>query len=149
MNFRPAILKNREKTLEFTRNKFNKIFIQTSGTYNKHLGHTGTPTNFNNNCIKISGFDVVITENVEFARKVLQLEKLFRSYLGSTSHTFPIKLVTKFSPNRPKFTDKKSQVFYTYFYLRPRNTNTFFRNILEIYIFRKYFEHATRRIIFL
>ena len=40
-----------------------------------HLGHTGTPTNVQNNCIKLSGFSV--DEKHFVPRKVLQPENSF------------------------------------------------------------------------
>ena len=42
-------------------NKLSKVFIHVYGTYKQNLGHTGTPTNVQNNCIKLFGFSVDIT----------------------------------------------------------------------------------------
>ena len=81
-------------------NLINKVFIQIPGTHKKHLGHTCTPTAVQNNCIKLSGFGVGITRpflhreitiNISCPRKVLQLRKFFRKFLGPTSHTFSIR----------------------------------------------------------
>ena len=43
----------------------------------KHLGHTGTPTNVKNSCIKLSGFGIDITINIEKTRNILRPEKFF------------------------------------------------------------------------
>ena len=36
--------------------------MKIPGTYKNHLAHTGTPTNVQKNCIKLSDFDVGITK---------------------------------------------------------------------------------------
>ena len=89
----------------------------------KHLCHIGSPTNVQNNCIKSSGFCVDITRlfrhreqrEKNCAEKSSSTRKFVGRFLGPTPHTSSIicrfipgkiKLVTKFSPNIPKFTDK-------------------------------------------
>ena len=144
MNFWPANYEksNREETQKFPPIKVSEVFIQIPGTYeNMLIVHTGIPVNAQNNCIKLSGFGVditriflhrKITRNISCPRKVLQLRKFFRSFLGTISYTSPIihtfiagyiKLVTSFSPNRPKFTDKKTLGVSLYIYniLKMRN----------------------------
>ena len=49
----------------------------------KHLGQTGTPTNVQNNCIKLSGFGVDITKvflHREITRNLSCREKFFNPY---------------------------------------------------------------------
>ena len=51
-----------------------------------HLGHTGTPTNFQNNCIKLSGFSVNITKFLlhrEITRNISGREKFFNPIILS------------------------------------------------------------------
>ena len=48
----------------------------------KHLGHTGRPTNVQNNCIKLSGFGVDITKHFlhrEITRNISCQEKFFNT----------------------------------------------------------------------
>ena len=71
--------------------------MKIPGTYKNHLAHTGTPTNVQKNCIKLSDFDVGITKLLlhrEITRNISCREKLFNPkilwFLGPTSHTSSI-----------------------------------------------------------
>ena len=86
---RNAIKIKRGKIKKFTRNKFSKAFIQILGTYKKHLVHTGTLTNVQNNSIKLSGFGVgitrlflhqEITRNISCREKYLNSDNSFAGY---------------------------------------------------------------------
>ena len=82
----------------------------------KHLGHTGTPTNVQNNCIKLSDFSVDISKlflHREITRK-FDPKILSQVFQDQLQLLLPLSLPLNFwlnktgsevSPNRPKFTD--------------------------------------------
>ena len=58
------------------------------------VGHTDTPANVQNNCLKLPSFDAdttrlflnqVITKNSSNSREAIQPQKFFDSFLGPTS----------------------------------------------------------------
>lgn len=71
-----------------TKDKFKNLFGINLENYSskflahtkKHLGHTVTPTNVQNNCMKLSGFGVDITKlflHREVTRNILRRERFF------------------------------------------------------------------------
>ena len=87
------------------KNSFRIHLVECSSNFlayiSKHLGHTGPPTNFQNNFIILCGFGV--------ERKVLNprtVWQVFRNISHTSSIISALKLGMKFSPNKPNFTDE-------------------------------------------
>ena len=61
LHLRPVILKEikQQKIQEFNRDKYWSKFL---AHIKKHLGHTDTSTNVENNCLKLSGFSADLTK---------------------------------------------------------------------------------------
>ena len=75
----------KDETKEKFKNLLEMNLVKYSSTFlahiKKHLGHTDTPANVQNNCIKLSGFGVDITsffEQREITRSILCREMFFR-----------------------------------------------------------------------
>ena len=68
------------KIQEFTRNIFSKVSSKFLAYIKQYLGHTGTLTNVQNNCIKLSRFGVDITKlfiHWKITRNISCREKFF------------------------------------------------------------------------
>ena len=100
----------------------------------KYLSHTGTPTNFQNNCIKLSGFGddkARVFLHRQITRNILCREEFFntkiRSQVFKTNpsyffHYLPLyfrlnKTGNEVFPKRQKFTDKIASGVLLFIYI--------------------------------
>ena len=114
MNFCPAILEKKEIRTKFKNlpginlMKYSSKFL---AHIKKHLCHTGKPANIKNNCIKLSGFGVDMTQNSHFStpgnnekhsvpRKILQPENSFTGFLDHPHIHLPLSLPFSFGLNK-------------------------------------------------
>ena len=98
--FDQHVVKNQiGRIIKFNLNKFRKVFTQIPDTYKKNLGHAGTQTNVQNNCIKYLVLVLTsvklflhreITRNISCREKFFNSLKIISLVLGPTSHTLSI-----------------------------------------------------------